>query len=250
MAAGRRSPPDAQRSEGASKTTLAERFPDCFPTSTDRGVLGLTAIYSLSGRDCRRAGPMIAAPTVSVRRTTRRPGPACSVAAPAGSGRARSAGRTLGALFLDEFRCSAPTSSRRCGSRWRAARSRSPAARSPTTFPARTMVVIACNPCPCGDYHPTNRDNRCTRARSCPAPGVPQEAQRPGHRPDRHHPARRARAGLMRPRDPLARSEPSAPVRERVTRGPGAARPSATSGTGVAAERRRARAQAAHRAGR
>ena len=22
------------------------------------------------------------------------------------------------------------------------------------TFPARTMVVIACNPCPCGDYHP------------------------------------------------------------------------------------------------
>jgi len=24
------------------------------------------------------------------------------------------------------------------------------------------MFVIACNPCPCGDYHPTNRDNRCT----------------------------------------------------------------------------------------
>ena len=24
------------------------------------------------------------------------------------------------------------------------------------TFPARTMVVLACNPCPCGDYHPTS----------------------------------------------------------------------------------------------
>jgi magnesium chelatase family protein len=29
------------------------------------------------------------------------------------------------------------------------------------TFPARTMFVLACNPCPCGEYHPTNRDHRC-----------------------------------------------------------------------------------------
>ena len=30
------------------------------------------------------------------------------------------------------------------------------------TYPARTMFVIACNPCPCGEYHPTQRDHRCT----------------------------------------------------------------------------------------
>jgi magnesium chelatase family protein len=30
------------------------------------------------------------------------------------------------------------------------------------TYPARTMFVLAANPCPCGDYHPTNRDNRCS----------------------------------------------------------------------------------------
>ena len=30
------------------------------------------------------------------------------------------------------------------------------------TFPALSMFVIACNPCPCGDYHPNNRDNLCT----------------------------------------------------------------------------------------
>ena len=30
------------------------------------------------------------------------------------------------------------------------------------TFPARGMVVLACNPCPCGDYHPDARQNRCT----------------------------------------------------------------------------------------
>ena len=32
------------------------------------------------------------------------------------------------------------------------------------TFPARTMVVLACNPCPCGDYSSDVRDSRCTCA--------------------------------------------------------------------------------------
>ncbi len=30
------------------------------------------------------------------------------------------------------------------------------------TFPARGMVVLAANPCPCGDYRADARDNRCT----------------------------------------------------------------------------------------
>jgi magnesium chelatase family protein len=29
------------------------------------------------------------------------------------------------------------------------------------TYPARGMLVLACNPCPCGEYHPYNRDNQC-----------------------------------------------------------------------------------------
>jgi len=28
-------------------------------------------------------------------------------------------------------------------------------------FPARSMVVLACNPCPCGNFHPLNRDHAC-----------------------------------------------------------------------------------------
>ncbi|HNN48950.1 MAG TPA: ATP-binding protein, partial [Marmoricola sp.] len=28
-------------------------------------------------------------------------------------------------------------------------------------FPARGIVVLAANPCPCGEYHPGNRDNPC-----------------------------------------------------------------------------------------
>ena len=30
------------------------------------------------------------------------------------------------------------------------------------TYPARGMVVMACNPCPCGEYAATPAGNRCT----------------------------------------------------------------------------------------
>ena len=30
------------------------------------------------------------------------------------------------------------------------------------TFPARSLVVLASNPCPCGDYHPDARVSRCS----------------------------------------------------------------------------------------
>jgi magnesium chelatase family protein len=83
------------------------------------------------------------------------------------------------------------------------------------TFPARTMVVLACNPCPCGDYHPTNRDNRCT----CP------EVRRRDYRrklsgpiTDRIDITRHVEP--VQPHevaDPLARPEPSAPIRARVS---------------------------------
>ena len=61
------------------------------------------------------------------------------------------------------------------------------------TFPARGMVVMACNPCPCGEY---------TAARAVqplhvhPAAATPllTQGHRPGARPDRH-PAARAAAG-------------------------------------------------------
>jgi magnesium chelatase family protein len=29
------------------------------------------------------------------------------------------------------------------------------------TYPARGMLVLACNPCPCGEYSPYSRDNQC-----------------------------------------------------------------------------------------
>jgi magnesium chelatase family protein len=83
------------------------------------------------------------------------------------------------------------------------------------TFPARTMVVLACNPCPCGDYHPDVRESRC----SC------SEVRRRGYRERVSGPVT-DRLDIVRHitpvrphriRDPLSRPESSAQVQARVT---------------------------------
>ena len=83
------------------------------------------------------------------------------------------------------------------------------------TFPARGMVVLAANPCPCGDYTTTPGSNRCT----CP------ERQRRDYR-DRVRGPISDRIDItrhlqpLRPqdvRDPLSRPESSRTVRERVS---------------------------------
>jgi magnesium chelatase family protein len=83
------------------------------------------------------------------------------------------------------------------------------------TFPARTMGVIASNPCPCGDYHPKRRDSRC----------VCTEVRRREYRKKLNGPVM-DRIDITRhvepvppheARDPLARPEPTAAIRERVT---------------------------------
>jgi magnesium chelatase family protein len=77
------------------------------------------------------------------------------------------------------------------------------------------MVVIACNPCPCGDYHPSHRDNRCTCT----------ELRRREYRKKLSGPII-DRVDITRhvepvppheARDPLARPEDSATIRARVT---------------------------------
>jgi magnesium chelatase family protein len=83
------------------------------------------------------------------------------------------------------------------------------------TFPARAMVVVACNPCPCGDYHPTDRDNRCTCT----------EVRRRDYRRklggpilDRLDITRHVEpVPVHEARDPLARPEPTAAIRARVS---------------------------------
>ncbi len=146
--------------KGAGKTTLAERLPGLLPDLTLEESLELSAIYSL-------AGGLPPGQTLITRPPFRAPHHSSSRASllGGGTGRVRPGELSrahLGALFLDEFplfnaslieSLREPLESRDV----RIARGEETA-----TFPARTMVVLACNPCPCGDYHPTDRDNRCT----------------------------------------------------------------------------------------
>lgn len=198
--------------KGAGKTTLAERIPSLLPDLTLEESLELSAIHSLAG--CLPAGdgmvtrPPFRAPHHSASRASVLGG---------GSGRVRpgevSRAHT-GALFLDEFPLFSVDIIEALRQPLESGEITIARGEETATFPARTMFVIACNPCPCGDYHPANRDNRC----SC------TEVRRRDYRKkisgpiaDRIDITRHiepVRAHEMR--DPLARPEPSEVVRRRV----------------------------------
>jgi len=199
--------------KGAGKTTLAERLPGLLPDLTIEESLELTAIYSLSGGlppgQAMLSRPPFRAPHHSASRTSLVGG---------GSGRIRPGELSrahTGTLFMDEFplfNADIIEALRQPLENGEVTISRGD---ETTTFPARTMVVIACNPCPCGDYHPSNRDNRCTCT----------ELRRREYRKKLSGPVV-DRIDIVRhvepvppheARDPLARPEPTAVVRERVS---------------------------------
>ena len=199
--------------KGAGKTTLAERLPGLLPDLTVEESLELTAIYSLSGGlppgQAMLSRPPFRAPHHSASRTSLVGG---------GSGRIRPGELSrahTGTLFMDEFplfNADIIEALRQPLENGEVTISRGD---ETTTFPARTMVVIACNPCPCGDFHPTNRDNRCTCT----------ELRRREYRKKLSGPVV-DRIDIVRhvepvppheARDPLARPEPTAVVRARVT---------------------------------
>ncbi len=145
--------------KGAGKTTLAERLPGLLPDLTLDEALELSAIYSLAG--CLPPGqtvmtrPPFRAPHHSATRTGMLGG---------GSGRVHpgevSRAHT-GALFLDEFPLFQADIIDGLREPLESGEVTIARGEEIATFPARTMFVLACNPCPCGEYHPTNRDNRC-----------------------------------------------------------------------------------------
>ncbi len=198
--------------KGAGKTTIAERLPGLLPDLTVEESLELSAIYSLAGGlppgVPRLVRPPFRAPHHSASRASLLGG---------GSGRVRpgevSRAHT-GALFLDEFPLFSADIIEALRQPLESGEVTIARGEESATFPARTMFVIACNPCPCGDYHPHDRDNRCTctevRRRD-------YRARISGPIADRIDITRHVEP--VRPhelRDPLARPEPTAVVRERV----------------------------------
>lgn len=144
--------------KGAGKTTLAERLPGILPDLTAEEALELSAIYSLAG--CLPPGQTLTRPPFRApHHTTTRAG-----LLGGGTGRVHpgevSRAHT-GALFLDEFPLFNADIIDALREPLESGEITIARGEEIATFPARAMFVLACNPCPCGEYHPTNRDNRC-----------------------------------------------------------------------------------------
>lgn len=202
--------------KGAGKTTLAERIPGLLPDLSLEESLELTAIYSLAGT-LPSGGD--GGQTMITRPPFRAPHHSASRASLLGGGTGRvrpgevSRAHT-GALFLDEFPLFSSDIIDALRQPLESGEITIARGEESATFPARAMLVFACNPCPCGEYHPANRDHLCVCA----------EVKRREYRKkisgpiaDRIDITRHVEP--VRPHemhDPLARPESSASIRERV----------------------------------
>jgi magnesium chelatase family protein len=146
--------------KGAGKTSLAERIPTILPDLIPEEALELTAIHSLAGAlepgDDLITTPPYSAPHHDASKTSIVGG---------GSGQVRPGEISrahAGVLFLDEFPLfrsdiiEALRQPLESGDITVARRDES------VTLPARGMLVLACNPCPCGNYAVKVGRSQCT----------------------------------------------------------------------------------------
>jgi magnesium chelatase family protein len=198
--------------KGCGKTTLAERMPTILPDLTVAESLELTALHSLAGALREGDGlvrrPPFSAPHHDSSKTSIIGG---------GTGRVRPGEISrahCGVLLLDEFpllRTDVIDALRQPLESGEVTIARGD---DTATFPARALVVLAANPCPCGNHHPDPSLNRCdclSRVRQAYAARVR------GPITDRIDIIRQlAPLPPHEARDPLAKPESSAVVRARV----------------------------------
>lgn len=146
--------------KGAGKTTLAERIPGILPDLLPEESLELTAIHSLAGAlepgDGMLTRPPFFAPHHDASKASLIGG---------GTGRVRPGALSrahCGVLFLDEFPLFRTDLIEALRQPLESGEVTIARGDQSATFPARGMVVMACNPCPCGDFHPVARLNTCT----------------------------------------------------------------------------------------
>jgi magnesium chelatase family protein len=149
--------------KGSGKTSLAERLPGILPDLSTEEALELTAIPSLAGAlepgDDLIVRPPFFAPHHDASKASLLGG---------GTGRVRpgEVSRShCGVLFLDEFplfRGDVIDALRQPLESGEVTIARG---EESATYPARGMVVMACNPCPCGEYssHPASNECTCTQ---------------------------------------------------------------------------------------
>ncbi len=199
--------------KGSGKTTLAERIPGLLPDLTVEESLELAAVHSLAGT--------LTDPSLLCRPPFRAPHHSATKASLLGGGSGRvhpgEMSRALhGVLFLDEFPLFTTDIIEALRQPLESGEVTIARGDEVATYPARTMFVLACNPCPCGDYSANARDNRC----SCTEVRRRQyRARLSGPITDRLDITRHIEP--VRPhelRDRLSRPESTAAVRERVAR--------------------------------
>lgn len=146
--------------KGCGKTTLAERVPTILPDLTLRESLELTALHSLAGAlqdgDGLIRRPPFSAPHHDASKASIVGG---------GSGKVRPGEISrahCGVLLLDEFpllRTDVIDALRQPLESGEVTIARGD---DVVTYPARGLVVLAANPCPCGEYTADVQANRCT----------------------------------------------------------------------------------------
>ncbi len=199
--------------KGAGKTTLAERIPGILPDLTTQEALEITAIHSLAGAlepgDDLIKRPPFFAPHHDASKASLLGG---------GTGRVRPGdlSRThCGVLFLDEFPLFRTDVIEALRQPLESGEVTIARGEDSATFPARGMVVIACNPCPCGDYHPDDP------AEPLHLPGGQAAATTVARSPGRSRTgstssATSCRSSLTTGREPWSRPESTADIRARV----------------------------------
>ena len=146
--------------KGSGKTSLAERIPGLLPDLTREEAVELTALHSLAGAlepgDELISRPPYAAPHHDASK-------AALVGGGSGHVRPGEISRAhCGVLFLDEFplfRTDVIDALREPMENGDITIAR---ADELAVLPARGIVVLARNPCPCGNYHPHASTSRCT----------------------------------------------------------------------------------------
>lgn len=138
---------------GTGKTSIAERIPSILPDLTTEQALEVTALHSVAGVLPQGAGLLRRPPWFAPHHSAT----AASVLG-GGTGRVRPGQVSLahhGVLFLDEFphfRADVIEAMRQPLEAGEVTIARGD---DSATYPARSLVVLAANPCPCGNFHGT-----------------------------------------------------------------------------------------------
>uniref|UniRef100_UPI0016030301 YifB family Mg chelatase-like AAA ATPase n=1 Tax=Nocardioides stalactiti TaxID=2755356 RepID=UPI0016030301 len=145
--------------KGAGKTSIAERIPTILPDLTAEESLELTAVHSLAGVLDPARGMVTRPPYAAPHHDASK---ASIVGGGQGQVRPGEISRAhLGVLFLDEFplfRIDVIEALRQPLESGDITVARQEEA---VTLPARTLLVLAANPCPCGEYSTAPGANDC-----------------------------------------------------------------------------------------